>query len=104
MPSMSLQAFAVELEQLLPQLERELLEGLDFAEVERTLNDTFATLGARLLQQMLTAAFSEVDLLRKLKVWGGQQGMRFKEYRWVRLRLSVVLQTESDFCLLKISW
>ena len=94
MPLMSLQAFAVELELLLPQLARELREGLDFAEVERTLNDTFATLSARLLQQMLTATFSDVDLLRKLKVWGGRLGMRFKEYRRVRLRLSTGQEIE----------
>jgi hypothetical protein len=68
------------LEAKLPQLQAALARGLDFAEVERALQERMAQLTATLLEGLLAALMQEPGFVAQLKRLGGRVGMRLKEY------------------------
>jgi hypothetical protein len=88
MPSISLQEMNAILEEKLAELQGELTNTVDFAEVERALRETMAQLTARMLEPLLAALMQEPGFAARLRRLGGRLGMRLKEYRRVRLRLS----------------
>ncbi len=90
----SLQEMASGLEEKLADLRRLLAETLDFGEIERALTAVMNTLAARVLAELLEAVLSGPALLAPLKWLGGQRGLRFKEYRVVRLRLGQGQESE----------
>jgi hypothetical protein len=76
------------LEAKLPQLQAALASGLNFAEVERALQETMAQLTATILERLLVTLMQEPGFVAQLKRFGGRLGMRLKEYWRVRLRLA----------------
>jgi hypothetical protein len=79
-----------ELEELRGRLER----SLDFAEVERTLTTRVNQVLTALLERVLRPVLSDARWLERLRRLGGRLGMRFKEYRRVRVRLSTGMEVE----------
>jgi hypothetical protein len=88
MPIISIQERGAALEAKLPQLQAALASGLDFAEVERALQEAMAQLTATMLERLLATLMQEPGFVAQLKRFGGRLGMRLKEYRQVRLWLS----------------
>lgn len=88
MPQISVQEMMAVLEAKLSQLPGVLAKDLDFAEVERALQETMAQLMARMLEPLLADMMQAADFIEQLKRLGGRLGMRLKDYRRVRVRLS----------------
>jgi hypothetical protein len=88
MPQISLQEMMAVLEAKLSQLPGVLAKNLDFAEVEGALQETRAQLMARMLEPLLADMMQAADFIEQLKGLGGRLGMRLKDYRRVRVRLS----------------
>jgi hypothetical protein len=88
MPQISLQEVMAVREAKLSQLPGVLANDLDFAEVERELQETMAQLMARRLEPLLADMMQEADFIEQLKRLGGHLGMRLKDYRGVGVRLS----------------
>jgi hypothetical protein len=82
-----LQDFGREVKEKIEELMNELRENLDFAAIEQVLTEMSNELLASLLEKMLDGLLSEKKVLKRLKKLGGRLAMRFKEYRWVTIRL-----------------
>ena len=67
---------------------RELLaQDLDFAGLEQAITAQMNALGAELVKQVVEPLLVDEDYVERLKGLGGQRGLKFKEYRVVRVRL-----------------
>ena len=82
-----LQDFARHLEVKLDELANRLGRDSDVAQLEGSLVAEMDKLCAGLLEQLLNARLSDPDWLAALKRLGGRSGLRFKEYRWITVRL-----------------
>ncbi len=82
-----LQDFVCELEAQVEQWAQELWRTLDLAKLEEELNERMQRLYAGVVGHVLTELLSEPSYLEALRRLGGRRGMRFKEYRRVRVRL-----------------
>ncbi len=82
-----LQDFVCELEVQVEQWAQELWRTLDLAKLEEELNERMQRLYAGVVGQVLSELLSEPSYLEALRRLGGRRGMRFKEYRRVRVRL-----------------
>lgn len=82
-----LQDFVSDLEAELEQWADELRPTLDFAELEEAVRERVHCLCAGLLEHLLNERLGEPEWWHELKRLGGRLGMRFKEYRWVTVRL-----------------
>ena len=82
-----LQDFERKVKEKIEELMDELRENLDFAAIEQVLTEMLNELLASLLGKMLNELLSEKNVLKQLKILGGRLAMRFKEYRWVTIRL-----------------
>jgi hypothetical protein len=71
MPVISLQEMGAVVEVKLPQLQAALASGLDFAGVERALQETMAQLTATMLERLLAALMQEAGFVAQLKRLGG---------------------------------
>ena len=70
---------------------RELLaQDLDFAGLEQAITAQMNALGAELVKQVVEPLLVDEDYVERLKGLGGQRGLKFKEYRVVRVRLGPV--------------
>ena len=87
MPMSILHEFADRLETTIEELQERLNKEQDFSEVERILGEQVDELLASVLARMLDRFHEESGLLARLKELGARLGMRFKEYRAVRIRL-----------------
>ena len=68
---------------------RELLaQDLDFAGLEQAITAQMNALGAELVKQVVEPLLVDEDYVERLKGLGGQRGLKFKEYRVVRVRLA----------------
>ena len=82
-----LQDFEREVKGRIEELKEELRENFDFVKVEEVLTEVLNKTLASLLEEMLNEWLSGRSVLSKLKKLGGRMAMRFKEYRWVTVRL-----------------
>lgn len=83
-----LQDFVGHLEAKLDEWADRFRQGLDFAQLEAALSEEANNLCAKLLGSLLNEQLSDPDWLAELKHLGGRLGMRFKEYRWITVRLA----------------
>jgi len=82
-----IQDFTQQMEDQREEMENILLETLDFSKLEQFVTDKVNDFSATILQTLLTTLFSQVWFLAELKTYGGKRGMRFKEYRSLRIQL-----------------
>jgi len=82
-----LQDFEREVKEKFEQAMEELREKFDFAAIEQVLTEMLNKLLASLLEKMLNEWLADKNILKRLKKFGGRLAMRFKEYRWVTIRL-----------------
>ena len=81
------QDFARHLEVKLGEWANRLRQESDAAQLEGALIEEVDKLCARLLEHLLNEQLGDVDWLADLKRLGGRLGLRFKEYRWITVRL-----------------
>ncbi len=95
------QDLARELEVKAEGLEELLRSSLDFTELERTLKETVDRHLGEMLRVVLGGLLTDKGFLERLRVLGGKLGMRFKEYRTVRLRLAsgLVIEVRAPYFL-----
>lgn len=87
MPQLSVQELLAEMEATVDEL-RELLEQhLDFAGLEQAITARMNELGAELVKRVVEPLLVDAGYVERLKRLGGQRGLKFKEYRAVRVRL-----------------
>jgi hypothetical protein len=94
MPEGTIADFLSRIEGELEAVQGRLKRSLDFAEVERTLTTLVNQMLTALLEQVLRPVLSDAGWLERLRRLGGRRGMRFKEYRRVRVRLSTGTEVE----------
>jgi len=94
MPEGTIADFLSRIEGELEALRGRLKRSLDFAEVERTLTTLVNQVLTALLEGVLRPVLSDAGWLERLRRLGGRRGMRFKEYRRVRVRLSTGMEVE----------
>ncbi len=87
MPSLILQEFVARVQEQFEQLRELLLRSLDFAALEEALTGSFHEALGAVLGKLLQGVLTDRRWLDRLKRLGGRLGMRFKEYRVVRVRL-----------------
>ena len=87
MPMSIVHEFVDRLETTIEELQERLNKEHDFAEVERILGERVDELLTSVLSRMLNRFHEAPELLARLKELGARLGMRFKEYRAVRIRL-----------------
>lgn len=87
MPTEILQDFVVELEKDLGRIEGLLHTHLDITALERELIERVNALVASLVAALVGPLLKGLAFLASLKGLGGRLGLRFKEYRRVRVRL-----------------
>ena len=88
MPQPSVQELLAEMEATVEEWRELLAQQLDFVGLEQTITAQLNALGAELVKQVVEPLLVDAAYLERLKHWGGQRGLRFKEYRRTRLRLS----------------
>ena len=81
------QDFARHLEAKLDEWANQLRQEWDVAQLEGALIEEVDKLCARLLQPLLNEQLGDAEWLAALKRLGGRLGLRFKEYRWITVRL-----------------
>jgi hypothetical protein len=94
MPEGTIADFLSRIEGELEELRRRLEHSLDFADVEQTPTTLVNQVLTAWLEQVLRPVLSDARWLERLKQLGGRLGMRFKEYRRVRVRLSTGMEVE----------
>lgn len=94
MPEGTIADFLRRLEGELEELQGRLKRSLNFAEVERTLTTLMNQVLTALLEGVLRPVLSDARWLQRLRQLGGRLGMRFKEYRRVRVHLSTGMEVE----------
>jgi len=82
-----LQEFARHREVKLDEWASRLRQESDVAQLEGALIEEVDKLCGSLLEQLLNERLGDADWLVELKRLGGRLGLRFKEYRWVTVRL-----------------
>jgi len=82
-----LQDFARHLEVNLDELANRLRRESEVARLEGALIEEMDKLCGRLLEHLLDERLGDAGWLAELKRLGGRLGLRFKEYRWVTVRL-----------------
>ncbi len=82
-----LQNFEQEVKEKVEELMDELREKFDFTATEQVLTEMANKLLASLLEKMINELLSEKKVLKRLKILGGRLALRFKEHRWVTVRL-----------------
>lgn len=87
MPQPSIHELLTEMEAMVENLRESLAQDLDFAGLEQTITARLNELGAELVKQVVDPLLVDAAYLERLKHLGGQQGLKFKEYRPVRVRL-----------------
>ena len=87
MPQTSVHELLAELEALVEALRESVAQDLDFAGLEQTITARLNELGAELVKQVVEPLLVDADYVERLKHLGGQRGLKFKEYRQVRVRL-----------------
>lgn len=87
MPEKMLQDFARHLEGKLDEWAIRLRRDLDVAQLEGALLEEVDKLCGGLLEHLLNARLGDAAWLADLKRLGGRLGLRFKEYRWITVRL-----------------
>jgi len=87
MPQMSVQEFLAEMEAMVEEWRESLGQHLDFAGLEQAITARMNELGAELVKRVVEPLLVDEGYLKRLKRLGGQRGLRFKEYRAVRVRL-----------------
>ncbi len=80
--------FTRRMESRLQEITTEFTQQLDFAGLERALNEECARLNAELQEAVLDALLLDTFFLSLLKVYAGQRGMRYKEHRKITITLS----------------
>ncbi len=88
MPQTSIQELLAEMEATVAEWRELLAQHLDFAGLEQAITARLNELGAELVKQVVEPLLVEADYVERLKRLGGQRGLKFKEYRTVRVRLS----------------
>ncbi len=88
MPQTSIQELLAEMEATVAEWRELLAQHLDFAGLEQAITARMNALGAELVKQVVEPLLVDADYVERLKRWGGQRGLKFKEYRTVRVRLS----------------
>ena len=87
MPQPSIHELLTEMEAMVETLRESLAQDLDFAGLEQTITGRLNELGAELVKQVVAPLLVDAAYVERLKRLGGQQGLKFKEYRPVRVRL-----------------
>jgi hypothetical protein len=87
MPQTSVHELLAEMEALVEALRESLTQDLDFAGLEQVITARMNELGAELVKQVVEPLLVDAGYVERLKHLGGQQGLKFKEYRPVRVRL-----------------
>lgn len=87
-----LQYFALYIQKEIAKLSEELSQTWDFREFEDETMKLMNQLEACLIMCVLEERLTGPDFLAQLKLLGGKLGMRFKEYRTIRIRLCSGLQ------------
>ena len=88
MPQTSIQELLAEMEATVAEWRELLAQHLDFAGLEQAITARMNELGAELVKQVVEPLLVDADYVERLKRLGGQRGLKFKEYRTVRVRLS----------------
>ena len=87
MPQTSIQELLAEMEATVAERRELLAQDLDFAGLEQAITARLNELGAELVKQVVEPLLVEAGYLERVKRLGGQRGLKFKEYRAVRVRL-----------------
>ncbi len=87
-----LQLFIPYIQKEIAKLSKELNETWDFRQFEDGMIELMNQLEACLIACVLADCLTNPDFLERLKLLGGKLGMRFKEYRTIRVRLCSGLQ------------
>ena len=82
-----LQLFTPYIQKEIAKLSKELNETWDFRQFEDGMIKLINQLEACLIACVLEDCLTNSDFLARLKLLGGKLGMRFKEYRTIRVRL-----------------
>ena len=87
MPQLSVHELLAEMEAMVEDLREELAQNLDFTGLEQVITARLNELGAELVKQVVEPLLIDAGYVERLKGLGGQRGLKFKEYRSVRVRL-----------------
>ena len=90
MPQLSVHELLAEMEAMVEDLREELAQNLDFTGLEQVITARLNELGAELVKQVVEPLLIDAGYVERLKGLGGQRGLKFKEYRSVRVRLGPV--------------
>ncbi len=87
MPQIRAADLLQQLEGQLEQLQELLRTDLNFAVLEEAVTASLDWVAAAVLRDLLSRVLSDEGFLRSVKALGARLGMRFKDYREVKLRL-----------------
>ena len=87
MPQTSVHELLAEMEAMVEDLREVLAQDLDFAGLEQAITARMNALGAELVKQVVEPLLVDAAYVERLKGLGGPRGLKFKEYRTVRVRL-----------------
>lgn len=87
MPQLSVHELLAEMEAMVEERREGLKQDLDFAGLEQAITARLNELGAELVKEVVEPLLVDAGYEEQLKRLGGQRGLKFKEYRTVRVRL-----------------
>ena len=87
MPQTSVHELLAEMEAMVEDLREVLAQDLDFAGLEQAITARMNALGAELVKQVVEPLLVDAAYVERLKGLDGPRGLKFKEYRTVRVRL-----------------